>query len=43
MPKAKPISLHPLSFEEVIDILVKAPVKNKVQRKKLIVQKPHGK
>lgn len=25
MPKAKPISLQPLSFEEVIDILVKAP------------------
>ncbi len=27
MPKAKPISLHPLSFEEVIDVLVKAPPK----------------
>lgn len=25
MPKAKPISLHPLSFEEAIDILLKAP------------------
>jgi hypothetical protein len=27
MPKAKPISLHPLSFEEAIDILLKAPPK----------------
>jgi hypothetical protein len=36
MPKAKPISLHPLSFEEVIDVLLKAkpatkkkPIKSK--------------
>jgi hypothetical protein len=27
MPKAKPISLHPLSFEEAIDILLKATQK----------------
>lgn len=27
MPKAKPISLHPLSFEEAIDVLLKAPSK----------------
>ena len=24
MPKAKPLSLHPLSFEQVIDVLIKA-------------------
>lgn len=23
MPKAKPISLHPLTFEQVIDVLIK--------------------
>lgn len=34
MPKAKPISLHPLSFEEVIDILVKAPPKPQKKVKK---------
>lgn len=27
MPKAKPISLHPLTFEEAIDMLLKAPPK----------------
>lgn len=27
MPKAKPISLHPLTFEEAIDILIKTPPK----------------
>lgn len=32
MPKAKPISLHPLSFEEAIDMLLKAP--SKPQKKK---------
>lgn len=36
MPKAKPISLHPLSFEEAIDILLKAPAKPK---KKLATSK----
>ena len=24
MPKAKPVSLHPLSFEQAIDMLIKA-------------------
>ena len=32
MPKAKPISLQPLSFEQVIDVLLKAPPKT--QKKK---------
>jgi len=27
MPKAKPISLHPLSFEQVIDTLIKVTPK----------------
>ncbi len=27
MPKAKPVSLHPLSFEQVIDVLIKTPKK----------------
>lgn len=27
MPKAKPISLQPLSFEQVIDVLLKASPK----------------
>jgi hypothetical protein len=31
MPKAKPISLHPLSFEQAIDMLIKA--KPKPQKK----------
>jgi hypothetical protein len=35
MPKAKPISLHPLTFEQVIDALVNA--KPKPQKK----QKPN--
>jgi hypothetical protein len=34
MPKAKPISLHPLSFEEAIDMLLKAPPKQKKPKKK---------
>lgn len=37
MPKAKPISLQPLSFEQVIDVLLKAPpklLKKKAKRKK---------
>lgn len=32
MPKAKPISLHPLSFEQVIDVLIKAKPKLKKKR-----------
>ena len=31
MPKAKPLSLHPLSFEQVIDVLIKT--KPKTQKK----------
>lgn len=34
MPKAKPISLHPLSFEEAIDILLKAPPKPQKKKAK---------
>jgi hypothetical protein len=34
MPKAKPISLHPLSFEQVIDVLIKT--KPKLQKKMAI-------
>ena len=26
MPKAKPVSLHPLTFEQAIDMLIKAPL-----------------
>lgn len=32
MPKAKPVSLFPLSFEQAIDVLIKA--KPKPQKKK---------
>jgi hypothetical protein len=31
MPKAKPVSLHPLTFEQAIDVLIKA--KPKPQKK----------
>ena len=34
MPKAKPISLHPLSFEQVIDVLIKATPKPQKKRVK---------
>jgi hypothetical protein len=37
MPKAKPVSLHPLSFEQAIDVLIKAtpkPQKRRVKTKK---------
>jgi hypothetical protein len=34
MPKAKPISLHPLTFEEAIDALIKAPPKPQKMKKK---------
>lgn len=40
MPKAKPISLHPLTFEQVIDILLKAPPKP--QKKKLKISYEHS-
>jgi hypothetical protein len=29
MPKAKPVSLYPLSFEQAIDVLIKAAPKPK--------------
>ena len=34
MPKAKPLSLHPLSFEQVIDVLIKAKPKAPKKKKK---------
>ena len=33
MPKAKPVSLYPLSFEQVIDVLIKT--EPKPQKKQL--------
>jgi hypothetical protein len=33
MPKAKPVSLHPLSFEQVIDVLIKTKPKPKKNTK----------
>ncbi len=32
MPKAKPVSLFPLSFEQAIDVLIKASPKPKKKR-----------
>lgn len=41
MPKAKPISLYPLSFEQVIDVLIKTPPKpQKKKQKAFIKRKP---
>ena len=37
MPKAKPVSLHPLSFEQAIDVLIKTPPK---PQKKRAMSKP---
>ena len=37
MPKAKPISLHPLSFEQAIGVLIKA--KPKPQKKRRTIKK----
>jgi hypothetical protein len=34
MPKAKPVSLHPLSFEQAIDVLIKAKPKPQKKRAK---------
>jgi hypothetical protein len=34
MPKAKPISLFPLSFEQAIDVLIKA--KSRPQKKRAL-------
>lgn len=40
MPKAKPISLHPLSFEEAIDMLLKAqPKPQNLKLKKMATKK----
>jgi hypothetical protein len=41
MPKAKPISLHPLSFEQVIDVLIKA--KPKPQKKRVLQKRGKSK
>ena len=44
MPKAKPVSLHPLSFEQVIDVLIKTkpnPEKQKVVKKQSKSKKAH--
>jgi len=40
MPNAKPISLYPLTFEQVIDVLIKAKPK---PQKKLAMSKPKAK
>jgi len=40
MPKAKPISLHPLTFEQAIDVLIKAKPK---PQKKRASSKPKAK
>ena len=34
MPKAKPLSLYPMSFEQAIDVLIKARPKEKQKRSK---------
>ncbi len=34
MPKAKPVSLHPLSFEQAIETLIKAQPKPQKKRVK---------
>jgi hypothetical protein len=34
MPKAKPISLHPMSFEQAIDALIKTPPQKKQAKQK---------
>ena len=34
MPKAKPVSLHPLSFEQAIDVLIRTPPKPQKKRVK---------
>ena len=33
MPKAKPVSLHPLSFDEALTMIMKAPPKHQEKRK----------
>jgi len=41
MPKAKPISLHPLSFEQAIDVLIRATPKPQKKRTPLKPKKPN--
>ena len=36
MPKAKPVSLHPLTFEQAIDMLIQTKPKPKKIRAKLV-------
>ena len=43
MPKAKPISLHPLTFEQVIDTLIRTKPAKKVASDKPKVSKPTSK
>lgn len=40
MPKAKPVSLHPLSFEQAIDILIRAVPTPMTLKKKRAAIKP---
>jgi hypothetical protein len=39
MPKAKPVSLHPLTFEQVIDVLIKTPPKPQKPQRKAKIKK----
>ena len=32
MPKARPISLHPLSFDEALDVLLNTPPETKAKK-----------
>ena len=41
MPRAKPVSLHPLSFEQAIDVLIKA--KPKPQKKRTATKQSKSK
>jgi hypothetical protein len=43
MPKAKPISLNPLTFEQVIDVLIRAAPAQKAIKKKRATAKPKKK
>jgi hypothetical protein len=40
MPKAKPVSLFPLSFEEALDALIKGSTGTKKPKKKRAKSKP---
>ena len=39
MPKAKPVSLHPLTLEHAIDVLIKTPPKPQKKRRKAKTKK----